>query len=89
MNPHSDSRPGHGAGLGAGHGHHCADIDQQGALNALAVLLKPGGLLAVAEGGLPMRFLPRDIAIGTPGLQARLDAVQEHACAADGERSAR
>ncbi|MFF1497894.1 class I SAM-dependent methyltransferase [Streptomyces sp. NPDC058304] len=56
--------------------HHLGD--QQGALNALAALLRPGGLLAVAEGGLPMRFLPRDIGIGTPGLQARLDAVQEH-----------
>ncbi|MEY9965503.1 SAM-dependent methyltransferase [Streptacidiphilus sp. MAP12-16] len=56
--------------------HHLGD--QQGALNALAAVLRPGGLLAVAEGGLPMRFLPRDIGIGRPGLQARLDVVQEH-----------
>lgn len=56
--------------------HHLGD--QQGALNKLAGLLRPGGLLAVAEGGLPMRFLPRDIGIGRPGLQARLDAAQEH-----------
>ncbi|WP_349307909.1 MULTISPECIES: hypothetical protein [unclassified Streptomyces] len=56
--------------------HHLGD--QQGALNALAGVLRPGGLLAVAEGGLPMRFLPRDIGIGRPGLQARLDAAQEH-----------
>ncbi|MET9888224.1 class I SAM-dependent methyltransferase [Streptomyces sp. NPDC006430] len=56
--------------------HHLGD--QQGALNALARLLRPGGLLALAEGGLPTRFLPRDIGIGRPGLQARLDAVQEH-----------
>ncbi|MGW2857144.1 hypothetical protein ACWDAZ_36405, partial [Streptomyces sp. NPDC001215] len=28
------------------------------------------------EGGLPARFLPRDIGIGRPGLQARLDAVE-------------
>ncbi|WP_329500342.1 class I SAM-dependent methyltransferase [Kitasatospora herbaricolor] len=55
--------------------HHLGD--QQGALDALAAVLRPGGLLAVAEGGLPMRFLPRDIGIGRPGLQARLDAVQE------------
>ncbi|MFF1875481.1 class I SAM-dependent methyltransferase [Kitasatospora herbaricolor] len=55
--------------------HHLGD--QQGALDALAALLRPGGLLAVAEGGLPMRFLPRDIGAGRPGLQARLDAVQE------------
>ncbi|GAA0673135.1 class I SAM-dependent methyltransferase [Kitasatospora atroaurantiaca] len=56
--------------------HHLGD--QQGALDALAGVLRPGGLLAVAEGGLPMRFLPRDIGIGRPGLQARLDAAQEH-----------
>ncbi|MCX4819907.1 class I SAM-dependent methyltransferase [Streptomyces sp. NBC_01142] len=55
--------------------HHLGD--QQGALNALAGVLRPGGLLAVAEGGLPVRFLPRDIGIGRPGLQARLDAAQE------------
>ncbi|WP_327326854.1 class I SAM-dependent methyltransferase [Streptomyces sp. NBC_01210] len=56
--------------------HHLGD--QQGALNALVGVLRPGGLLAVAEGGLPMRFLPRDIGIGRPGLQARLDAALEH-----------
>ncbi|MFF3325054.1 class I SAM-dependent methyltransferase [Streptomyces sp. NPDC002889] len=55
--------------------HHLGD--QQRALNGLAGVLRPGGLLAVAEGGLPMRFLPRDIGIGEPGLQARLDAAQE------------
>lgn len=55
--------------------HHLGD--QQGALTALAGVLRPGGVLAVAEGGLSMRFLPRDIGIGRPGLQARLDAVQE------------
>lgn len=55
--------------------HHLGD--QQGALDAFAAVLRPGGLLAVAEGGMPMRFLPRDIGIGKPGLQARLDAVQE------------
>jgi SAM-dependent methyltransferase len=55
--------------------HHLGD--QQAALNELAGLLRPAGLLAVAEGGLPMRFLPRDIGLGRPGLQARLDAIQE------------
>ncbi|CRK58266.1 hypothetical protein [Alloactinosynnema sp. L-07] len=55
--------------------HHLGD--QQAALTALAEVLRPGGLLAVAEGGLPMRFLPRDINIGRPGLQARLDVAQE------------
>ncbi|MFD9636028.1 class I SAM-dependent methyltransferase [Streptomyces violascens] len=56
--------------------HHLGD--QQGALDALAGTLNPGGLLAVAEGGLPLRYLPRDIGIGRPGLLARLDAAQEH-----------
>ncbi|MFC4960504.1 class I SAM-dependent methyltransferase [Streptomyces mauvecolor] len=56
--------------------HHLGD--QQGALDALAGALNPGGLLAVAEGGLPLRCLPRDIGIGRPGLLARLDAAQEH-----------
>ncbi|MER8182340.1 class I SAM-dependent methyltransferase [Kitasatospora sp. NPDC094015] len=55
--------------------HHLGD--QQAALTGLAALLRPGGVLAVAEGGLPARFLPRDIGIGRPGLQARLDAAQE------------
>ncbi|MFJ3203160.1 class I SAM-dependent methyltransferase [Streptomyces sp. NPDC086989] len=60
--------------------HHLGD--QQGALDALTAALRPGGVLAVAEGGLPMRFLPRDIGIGRPGLQARLDAVLEDRFAA-------
>ncbi|MGO4455945.1 trans-aconitate 2-methyltransferase [Streptomyces sp. M-16] len=55
--------------------HHLGD--QQGALDALARVLRPGGMLAVAEGGLPMRFLPRDLGFGRPGLQTRLDALQE------------
>ncbi|MFH8568531.1 class I SAM-dependent methyltransferase [Streptomyces sp. NPDC017993] len=55
--------------------HHVGD--QRAAVAALAGHLRPGGLLAVAEGGLAPRFLPRDIGIGRPGLQARLDAVGE------------
>ncbi|WP_037607559.1 class I SAM-dependent methyltransferase [Streptacidiphilus rugosus] len=55
--------------------HHLGD--QQGALDALAGLLRPGGVLAVSEGGLPMRFLPRDIGVGRPGLQSRIDVVME------------
>ncbi|WP_335941401.1 class I SAM-dependent methyltransferase [Streptomyces sp. PTD5-9] len=55
--------------------HHLGD--QQAALTALAASLRPGGLLAVAERGLPVRFLPRDIGLGRPGLQARLDAGNE------------
>ncbi|MER5216965.1 methyltransferase [Streptomyces sp. NPDC002838] len=55
--------------------HHLAD--QRAALAAFAARLAPGGTLALLEGGLPARFLPRDIGIGRPGLQARLDALQE------------
>ncbi|GII96114.1 class I SAM-dependent methyltransferase [Sinosporangium siamense] len=55
--------------------HHLGD--QQAALNGLAARLRPGGVLAVAERGLPFRFLPRDIGQGRPGLQARIDAALE------------
>ncbi|WP_030392276.1 class I SAM-dependent methyltransferase [Kitasatospora purpeofusca] len=55
--------------------HHLGD--QQAALTALAGTLRPGGLLAVAERGLPARYLPRDLGLGRPGLQARLDAAHE------------
>ncbi|MFI9203241.1 class I SAM-dependent methyltransferase [Streptomyces sp. NPDC053048] len=53
--------------------HHVGD--QQGALHRLAGLLEPGGVLAIVEGGLPARWLPRDLGFGRPGLQARLDAA--------------
>lgn len=52
--------------------HHVGD--QVAAVAALAGRLAPGGVLAVAEGGLPTRFLPRDIGIGAPALQDRLEA---------------
>lgn len=55
--------------------HHLPD--QRAALAALGGYLAPGGTLAILEGGLPARFLPRDIGIGRPGLQARLRAVEE------------
>jgi SAM-dependent methyltransferase len=54
--------------------HHLGD--QRAALAAFAERLAPGGTLALLEGGLPARFLPRDIGIGRPGLQARLDALE-------------
>ncbi|MEV0238929.1 methyltransferase domain-containing protein [Streptomyces sp. NPDC050674] len=54
--------------------HHLGD--QRAALAAFARRLAPGGTLALMEGGLPPRFLPRDIGIGRPGLQARIDAVE-------------
>ncbi|MGW1374067.1 class I SAM-dependent methyltransferase [Streptomyces sp. NPDC002446] len=53
--------------------HHVGD--QQGVLNQLAKLLAPGGVLAVVEGGLPPRWLPRDLGFGRPGLQERLDVA--------------
>lgn len=56
--------------------HHLGD--QQDAVRRVGSLLRPGGLLALAEGGLPSRMLPRDIGIGRPGLEARLDAANEH-----------
>lgn len=55
--------------------HHLGD--QTAALAALGRSLRPGGLLAVVEGGLAPRFLPRDIGMGRPGLQARLEAAME------------
>ncbi|WP_282797209.1 class I SAM-dependent methyltransferase [Streptomyces sp. CC224B] len=55
--------------------HHVGD--QVAALAALGKQLAPGGALAVLEGGLPPRSLPRDIGLGRPGLQARLDAANE------------
>ncbi|WP_062203725.1 trans-aconitate 2-methyltransferase [Streptomyces sp. NBRC 109706] len=53
--------------------HHLGD--QRGALGRLAALLRPGGALALTEGGLPTRCLPRDFGLGRPGLQERLDAA--------------
>ncbi|MFD3581192.1 class I SAM-dependent methyltransferase [Streptomyces sp. NPDC058683] len=62
--------------LWAGHSlHHLGD--QRAALTAFGERLAPGGTLAILEGGLPSRFLPRDLGIGRAGLQARLDALQE------------
>jgi SAM-dependent methyltransferase len=54
--------------------HHVAD--QQAAVDELARLLRPGGVLALVEGGLPLRCLPHDVGIGRPGLEARLDEAR-------------
>ncbi|WP_371668258.1 class I SAM-dependent methyltransferase [Streptomyces sp. NBC_00289] len=54
--------------------HHLGD--QRAALTAFAARLAPGGTVALMEGGLPARYLPRDLGIGRPGLQARLDALE-------------
>ncbi|MEV6621704.1 methyltransferase domain-containing protein [Amycolatopsis sp. NPDC051106] len=54
--------------------HHVGD--QQAALCALARLLRPGGVLAIGEGGLEMRCLPWDVGVGRPGLENRLLAAR-------------
>jgi len=54
--------------------HHAGD--QQRAVDRLAGLLAPGGRLALAEGGLPVRRLPWDVSLGEPGLEFRLDVAQ-------------
>ena len=53
--------------------HHVGD--QRAVLAAFAGLLRPGGTVALVEGGLPTRHLPRDIGIGRAGLEARVDAA--------------
>ncbi len=58
--------------------HHLGDPVT--ALRALGDLVRPGGLLAVREGGLPVRFLPDGAA---PGLLSRLEAIGEDLAAAD------
>jgi SAM-dependent methyltransferase len=55
--------------------HHIGD--QTDAVRQVGGLLRPDGLLGLVEGGLPTRTLPRDIGIGRPGLEARLDAANE------------
>jgi SAM-dependent methyltransferase len=60
--------------------HHVGD--QQAAIELLHAHLRPGGLLAVCEGGLPARFLPNEIGFGQPGLQSRLDAATAEGFAA-------
>jgi SAM-dependent methyltransferase len=49
--------------------HHLADPDR--GLAELFAAIRPGGLLAVAEIASPLRFLPDDIGVGRPGLEAR------------------
>ncbi len=54
--------------------HHLPD--QQAAIDTLARLARPGGLVAISEGGLDFNCLPWDLGIGRPGLEGRLLAAR-------------
>jgi len=54
--------------------HHIAD--KLHVVDELKRVLKPGGTLAIREGGLPLQMLPHDIGLGEPGLQDRLRVAQ-------------
>ncbi len=55
--------------------HHLDD--ELAAIRDLAAVVRPGGQVAIGEGGLGHRFLPADCGIGEPGLEQRLAAAQE------------
>jgi SAM-dependent methyltransferase len=55
--------------------HHAPD--QQAAVDGLVAVLAPGGRFALAEGGLRPRHLPWELGVGRPGLEVRLDEVQD------------
>lgn len=56
--------------------HHFEDPDK--ILGQILATLRPGGLLAVAEMGESLRYLPTDIGLGRPGLEERCEeAVAE------------
>ncbi len=55
--------------------HHLDD--ELAAIRDLAAVVRPGGRVAVAEGGLGTRFLPDDCGIGEPGLEHRLAAAHD------------
>ena len=61
--------------------HHMADPDR--VLAEVFGAIRPGGLLAVAELGSFPRFLPDDIGIGRPGLEARGHAALADAVASE------
>jgi SAM-dependent methyltransferase len=54
--------------------HHLGD--QQAGVSSLAALARPGGRVALVEGGLPLRCLPHEVGVGRPGLEARLDEAR-------------
>ncbi|MBB4685924.1 class I SAM-dependent methyltransferase [Amycolatopsis jiangsuensis] len=54
--------------------HHLPD--QQAAVGTLAAVVRPGGIVALSEGGLSFSCLPWDLGMGRPGLEERLHAAQ-------------
>jgi SAM-dependent methyltransferase len=61
--------------------HHLADPDR--VLAGVFAVLRPGGLLVVAEIASFPRFLPDDLGFGRPGLEARCHAVLDQQRAAE------
>jgi SAM-dependent methyltransferase len=55
--------------------HHLPD--QQAGVEILAGVLRSGGLLAIAEGGLHTQCLPWELGVGEPGLERRLLAARD------------
>jgi SAM-dependent methyltransferase len=53
--------------------HHLADPDR--ALREVLASTRPGGLVAIAEMNSLPRFLPDDVGLGRPGLEARCHAA--------------
>jgi ubiquinone/menaquinone biosynthesis C-methylase UbiE len=51
--------------------------DELRAIRELAAVVRPGGRIALVEGGLGTRCLPADCGIGEPGLEQRLATAQE------------
>jgi SAM-dependent methyltransferase len=61
--------------------HHMADPDR--VLTDVFAAIRPGGLLAVAEMNSFPRFLPDDLGLGRPGLEARCHAALAEGLAHD------
>lgn len=57
--------------------HHLGDPGQ--VLRDVRAATCAGGLIAVAEFAVAMRFLPDDVGIGRPGFEERVEAIAGHA----------